>query len=110
MTYNAGEVVLVPFPYRDRLAEKTRPAIIVSGSAYNRQGSLVIIALTSQPPRLAMDYALQDWAAAGLKRPSTACMLIATIAETRVQLHVGQLSDRDRSEVRTRLLDVFTWP
>jgi hypothetical protein len=30
MTFNAGDVVLVPFPYRDRLAERARPAVVVS--------------------------------------------------------------------------------
>jgi mRNA-degrading endonuclease toxin of MazEF toxin-antitoxin module len=35
MAYKAGDVILIPFPYRDRLAESTRPAVVVSGDAYN---------------------------------------------------------------------------
>jgi mRNA interferase MazF len=110
MALSAGDVRLVPFPYRDRLAEKTRPAVIVSALAYNQRGDLVIAALTSQSPRFATDYALLDWNAAGLKAPSTARMLLTTVAASRVQLHIGKLSDRDWPEVQTRLLAVFAWP
>ena len=110
MALNAGEVVLVPFPYRDRPAEKTRPAVIVSSSAYNQRGDLVIAALTSQSPRFATDYVLLDWHAAGLRASSTARMLLATVAASRVQLHIGRLSDRDWPEVQARLLAGFAWP
>ena len=110
MASSAGDVVLVPFPYRDRPAEKTRPAVVVSSSAYNQRGDLVIAALTSQAPRFAADYALLDWSAAGLKVPSTARMILATVAATRVQLLIGKLSDRDWSEVRSRVRMVFAWP
>lgn len=65
----AGHVVLVPFPYRDQLAERTRPAVVVFAQSYNQQGDLVIAAVTSQAPRFASDYALQDWAAADQPRP-----------------------------------------
>lgn len=58
MAYKAGDVILIPFPYRDRLAESTRPAVVVSGDAYNQQGDLVIAAITSHTPRFATDYGL----------------------------------------------------
>jgi mRNA interferase MazF len=110
MAFSAGDVVLVPFPYRDRLAERTRPAVVVSALAYNQQGDLVIAAVTSQAPRFATDYALQDWAAAGLQFPSTVRMLIATAAATRVPHQVGRLTDRDWGEVQARVRQVFAWP
>jgi mRNA interferase MazF len=110
MAFRAGDVVLVPFPYRDRLAERTRPAVVVSAQAFNQPGNLVLAAITSHPPRDPTDYALVDWAAAGLKLASTVRMLLATIAETRVVLHVGHLSDPDWAEVQARVLQVFAWP
>ena len=36
--YAAGDVVVVPFPYADRLAEKRRPALVVSGPQLARFG------------------------------------------------------------------------
>jgi mRNA interferase MazF len=110
MAYSAGDVLLVPFPYRDQQGERTRPAIVISSQSYNQRGDLVIAAITSHPPRDATDYGLQDWTAAGLKLPSTVRMLVATVAETRVVFRVGHVSDRDWTEVCTRVLQVFAWP
>ena len=110
MAFSAGDVVLVPFPYRDRLAERTRPAVVVSADDYNKNGDLIVAAITSHQARFDTDYALLDWAAAGLKISSTVRMLLATIAETRVLLHVGRLTDQDWSEVKIRVGRVFAWP
>jgi mRNA interferase MazF len=108
MAFNAGDVVLVPFPYRDRLAERARPAVVVSAATYNQHGDVVVAAVTSHAPRGALDVALMDWAAAGLKLPSTVRMLLATVANTRILLHVGHLTERDWREVQSRLRMVFT--
>ena len=65
MAFSARDVVLVPFPYRDRFAERARPAVVVSADTYNQHGDVVVAAITSHAPRVAMDFALRDWAAAG---------------------------------------------
>jgi mRNA interferase MazF len=110
MVFSAGDVVLVPSSYRDRLAERTRPAVVVSAAAYNQHGDLVVAGVTSHAPRVATDFALMDWAAAGLKIPSTIHMLLATVASSRILLHVGHLTDRDWTAVQARLRIVFTEP
>jgi mRNA interferase MazF len=109
MAFSAGDVVLVPFPYRDRLAERARPAVVASTDAYNQHGDVVVAAITSHAPRVAMDFALLDWAIAGLKLPSTVRMLLATVASARILLHVGHMTERDWTEVQARLRMVFTW-
>jgi mRNA-degrading endonuclease toxin of MazEF toxin-antitoxin module len=108
MAFDAGDVVLVPFPYRDRLAERARPAVVVSAAAYNQYGDVVVAAITSHAPRVAMDVGLIDWATAGLKLPSTVRMLLATVASARILLHIGHLTERDWTQVQTRLRMVFT--
>jgi hypothetical protein len=55
-----------------------------------------------------MDWALRDWAAAGLRLPSTVRMLLAKVASARILLHVGHLTARDWTEVQARLRMVFT--
>lgn len=110
MAHDAGEVVLVPFPYRDRQAERTRPGVVVSARAYNQHGDLVLAAITSHAPRFNTDFALQDWQVAGLQFPSTVRMLLATIASSRIVLPIGRLSDRDWTEIQIRVLRVFAWP
>jgi mRNA interferase MazF len=110
MAFDAGDVVLVPFPYRDRQAERTRPAVIVSAQAYKQHGDLIVAAITSHPSHTPYDYALTDWAAAGLRLPSTVRMLLATMAQSRVVLQVGRLTALDWSQVQAHVLSLFAWP
>ncbi len=110
MAYLAGDVILVPFPFRDQLAERVRPAVVVSCAQYNHLHDLVVAAVTSHPPRNPFDLQLQDWAGAGLKIPSTVRMLLATIAADRVVLSIGHLTNSDWQEVQKRMGQLFAWP
>ena len=40
-----GDVVVVPFPYADKLADKRRPALVVSSNAFNARQSLLWVAM-----------------------------------------------------------------
>lgn len=103
MAYEPGDVVFLPFPYRDQLAESVRPAVIVSRTEFNQRGDVIVTAVTTHVPRLPTDVALLDWKSANLVKPSTARMLVATIAESRIVHHVGRLSDRDWAAVQQQL-------
>jgi mRNA interferase MazF len=107
MAFSPRDVVFIPFPYRDRLAEKTRPAVVLSGTAYNQHGDLVIAAITSQPARFQTDYELLDWRSARLQLPSTVRMLLASVSADRVVYTVGRLSDPNWAAVQARLQLVF---
>ena len=107
MAYNTGDVILVPFPYRDRLAEKTRPAVVLSSISFHQQGDVIVAAVTSQAPRFSTDLPLQDWQSAGLQFPSTVRMLIATMSTDRIVLKIGQLSAIDLEATRHRFQQVF---
>ena len=109
MAFDVGDVVLVPFPYRDRATTRTRPAVVVSCNAYNNTDDLVIVGITSHAPRSTWDCELQDWRTAGLRLPSTVRMLLATVAASRVQLKIGRLTERDWIEVEQRIRCVFAW-
>jgi len=82
----------------------------VSGQAYNRQGDIVVAALTSHAARFSSDYALVEWKVAGLHFPSTVRMLLTTFADSQVIHYIGRLTDRDWAEVQKRVTQVFTWP
>jgi len=103
MAWTAGDVVLVPFPYRDQLAESAGPAVVISTPSFQLQGDIIVAAITSHGPRSPTDDELVDWQAAGLRLPSTVRMLIATMADSRVLYHIGHLSDRNWAEVLIRL-------
>ena len=105
-TFGRGDVVLVPFPYAELTATKTRPALIVSGSAFaSAEGRITVAGITSNVAahRNATSHSLADWARAGLKRPSVVTSWLATISPRLVQFRVGRLTTRDLRGVERRL-------
>ncbi|OGI15243.1 hypothetical protein A3K63_04200 [Candidatus Micrarchaeota archaeon RBG_16_49_10] len=47
-TYEAGDIVLVPFPFTDLSGMKKRPALVVSNNMYNRSSEdFIICSITS---------------------------------------------------------------
>ncbi|NKQ34243.1 MAG: type II toxin-antitoxin system PemK/MazF family toxin [Chloroflexi bacterium] len=106
MAYQRGDVVLIPFPYTDLTATKTRPTIVVSSNAYHAvRSELILIYVSSRITSAdsAMDYVLTDWKQAGLLKPSFVRPKIAAIEPTLVVHHIGKLSARDLLEVDRRL-------
>ena len=73
MPYEFGDVVLVPFPFTNQTASKQRPAVVVSGRAYNAaRPDIVIMAITSQlhPIGTPGDVWIAEWRTANLLKPS----------------------------------------
>ncbi len=61
MTFEAGDVVLVPFPFTDLTASKTRPALVISRGSYN-EGSrdVVLLGMTSNLTNAAHSILVDD--------------------------------------------------
>jgi mRNA interferase MazF len=94
------DVVIVPFPYADRLAEKRRPALVVSGPALARYGLVWVAMITSaENERWPCDVLIGDLARAGLPAPSVVrAVKLACIEPARVIRRAGRL---DRATART---------
>ncbi len=99
--FAAGDVVVVPFPYSDRFAEKRRPALVVSADAVQRQGFIWVVMITSATHRaLPQDLAIEDLALAGLGAPSLVRPLkIACLEPSRIVRKAGQLSEKQMAAV-----------
>lgn len=98
--FGFGDIVLVPFPFTDQTAVKRRPAVVISGGAYNREmPDLVVMAVTSQlRPTVSRGEAwLSDWSGAGLLKPSAVKAVIATLEQGLVIRTLGHLSARDQT-------------
>ncbi len=56
------DVVVVPFPFTDKLAEKRRPALIVSGKVFNEQHDQLLLAMitTAKSSEWSSDIQLRD--------------------------------------------------
>jgi len=94
---------MVPFPFRDQTDAKVRPALVVSGRAYNAGGDVIVAALTTHPPRLPSDYPLAGWKQARLVAPSTVRIQLATLAASRVLHRPGRVPPTDLHAIDTRL-------
>lgn len=98
MSFATYDVVVVPFPYSDRLAEKRRPALVVSAARLGEELDRlwVVMITTDRGRRLVGDAAIVDLASAGLPAESLIrASKIATIEVDRVVRRAGRLSDRD---------------
>lgn len=102
MAFAQGDILVLPFPYSDRLAEKRRPAVVVSKPALERKHGLVWVAMITSDrgaPRVD-DVEIGDLRKAGLPAPSLARPVkLATIEPARVIRVAGALTRGDLAEV-----------
>jgi len=97
---------VVPFPYSDRLAEKRRPALVVSAPEVDDRLGRVWLAMitTDRGERLYGDAGVDDLAAAGLPAASIVrASKIATVETERILRRIGRLSAADETAARAAL-------
>jgi mRNA interferase MazF len=109
---NAGEVVLVRFPFADLAATKKRPALVLTRTVRSARYRLVTLAMiTSQVEALKLDgdVLLKDWKATGLLHPSLLRLAkVATVDADLVDKTIGRLSTPDRTAARQAFRHVFS--
>jgi mRNA interferase MazF len=105
MTLHPFDVVVVPFPYSDRLSEKRRPALVISSVDMPEiLGRVWLAMITSAPASQIGDVALGDIGTAGLPVASTLrCSKIATLDADRILRQIGRLSETDEKAARHAL-------
>ncbi len=106
MGFAPFDVVLVPFPYADRLAEKRRPAVVISAPEVETGFGLVWLAMitSSSNPRGTCDVAVTDLKSAGLPAPShMRPVKIATADAARVVRRIGKLAAKDANALKAKL-------
>lgn len=89
------DVVVVPFPYADQLAEKRRPALVVSNDAFNaKTGLLWLVMITTSRETWHGDVTIDDYKQVGLPVPSKVrTAKIATIEASRVLRVAGRIGE-----------------
>jgi mRNA interferase MazF len=110
MPFEFGDVVLVPFPFTSHIASKKRPAVVVSGRAYNTsRPDVVVMAVTSQlrPSQTRGEVQVGQWQAAGLLKPSVIKPVFATLERALVIRQLGTLSAADRAALRKAIEEIL---
>ena len=104
MSFEPFDVVVVPFPFTDREAERRRPALVVSSPAFNATHAQSILAMiTSAGGEWPSDIALRDWNEAGLSVPCKVRLKVFTLDDALILRKAGTLSERDAETVRGSL-------
>ncbi len=108
--YEAGDVVLVRFPFTDLSSQKRRPAVVIfSGAEESRYRDLIVMALTSRLAAKSQpgEYRLHDWPSAGLLLPTMTKPLLATLSASMIVRRLGTLAPVDRQGVAIVLSFLF---
>lgn len=100
------DVVVVPFPYADRLAEKRRPAVVVSSERLYADHRICWLAMitSASNPAWTSDVAISDLASTALPAPSVVRPAkLATVDVGRIVRRIGKLSAADAARVKGAL-------
>lgn len=106
MSFEAFDVVVVPFPFTDRATTKRRPALVVSDcQAFNQPvGQAVLAMITSaKHSDWPLDVDIQDLDAAGLPSASIVRMKLFTLDQQLILRKAGALEQADRLSVQQAL-------
>ena len=101
--FRRGDVILVAFPFSERLAEKQRPGVVLSSAEYHAgTGDLIIGQITSKVDGLARpgDFRIERWRQAGLPLPSLFRFRVATLHHSRIRKRLGALDPRDLATLK----------
>lgn len=103
--FDAFDIVVVPFPYADRLAEKRRPALVISNRKLTPFGLIWVAMITSAAnASWSCDVTIADLGRAGLPAPSVVrTAKIACIEPGRIERRAGWLDKVTAKAVSQKL-------
>ena len=105
MGFEPFDVVVVPFPFTDKVGTKRRPALVVSTTAFNGGHDQLVLAMITSTRRddWPSDIPLEGWHDAGLAVPCKVRLKLFTLASDLIIKRAGSLVDHDRRAVRGAL-------
>jgi mRNA interferase MazF len=106
--FDAFGIVMVPFPYADRLVEKRRPALVISNRRLTPYALIWVAMITSADNApWSCDVTIANLSRAGLPAPSVVrTAKIACIEPARIERRAGRL-EGDREDRGAKVKGVF---
>ena len=114
MTYEQGDLVLVPFPFTDLLGQKRRPALIISPNRFNTiSDDVVLAALTSRIPSKLSPFQVsleaRDVLGDVLPRKSVVLLnKLLTVHKDRIVRNLARLTNTKLGEILGALSDFYS--
>lgn len=107
--YKKGDVVILPFPYTNMAALKTRPVLIV---AFPRGTNVIVCQITSQQARndeYSVSLGKHDFTEGSLPTASfVKTNMIMTLAADAILAKAGEVNKKKMKEIEEKLVWVFT--
>lgn len=100
MICDPADVVIVPFPFTEKLGVKRRPALVLSTKAFNANGHTVLAMITTKSHSpWSGDTSIEDLPVAGLRVPCIVRLKVFTLDNRLIIRRSGSLSEKDRQKV-----------
>jgi mRNA interferase MazF len=106
MNYQAGDLVLVAYPFTGGTQAKVRPALVVLDTG---DADILAARMTTESVGTPYDVPLTGWRQAGLNAPSTVRLhKLATLEKLLIRRVLGQLGAADRQAVAAVLKQLIS--
>ena len=105
-SFDRFDVLVVPFPFTDKAAEKRRPAVVISdGKAFNQPAGHSIMAMITSAGNAPwpLDTPITDLQSAGLPSPSVVRLKLFTLDHRFVLRKAGKLDAGDARPLEAAL-------
>ena len=109
MSFERGDVVLVPFPFTDLTTHKQRPALVISSKYFNAHSAdIILLGITSQvgknPAQSDYNLTSDEQRQAGLPKPSVVkAAKVATLNQALIRKTLGRLPAKTVDHIITKL-------
>lgn len=109
MSYEQGDIVLVPFPFTVGTSSKPRPAIVVSNSIVNKTQDVILAQITSKPRKDFFTYVLEtDKLSQSLNLVSQVrCHKIFIIEKSTIFKKISKLDDEGFAQLKIKIFSLF---
>ena len=99
MSYQRGEIVLIPFPFTDLSRRKARPAVVISPYRFNRHSQdVILVAISSKVPAMPNQFEVTiersdvGFATTGLRVSSVIkASKLVTLKQSLIHVTLGKL-------------------
>jgi mRNA interferase MazF len=105
------DVVVVPFPYSDKRAEKRRPALVVSSDKFNAETGLLWVAMITSTTNIGLhgDIEIPAASKSGLTTPSIIrTAKLATTERDHIVRVIGRIDARIVNKVKRFMLETVS--
>jgi len=107
VTCDAWDIIVVPFPFVDRSAQKKRPALVLSKKTFNQHGHSLMAMITTSPLSWPGDSPISDLKSAGLSTPCAVRLKLFTLDNRLILRRAGQLAKVDQDHVAIQLQNIL---